>query len=255
MNSTPTTRVESITYSHNMTSERRRFVDGYRQVIHLGDFHCEVDAVQLVAKPPSHMTSLEEAQQGLEPHLRGWELRSELLLNNPIRFRKTGHQVRDEPNGQVVGIGVAEEVAIASEVRAVVTASRVVVPEGPPLDPGEETARIRDRWGDVVANRERLLVGAYWVLTELERFYGVRAEVGKHLAVSSKALNRLGALASRNDPIHGRKAGSPVNPLTPAEISWIRALVPLLILRTAECESGLDNLSPITMADLPVVNT
>jgi hypothetical protein len=198
--STPTPRVESITYSHSMTNETRRFVSGFRQVIHLGEFHCEVDETKLVAKPVADLTSLEEAQLALEPHLTSWELRSELLLNSPIRFKKTGHLVRNDVGGQVVGVGVAGEVEIASQVLAVVTSRRLSLPASPPLTISEEVERVTDRWRDVMAGRERLLVGAYWVLTELERYYGNRSDTGKRLKVGAKALNRLGELASRNDP-------------------------------------------------------
>lgn len=254
MNSTTTGLVESLTYSHSMTNETRRFVGGFRQVIHVGDFHCEVDETKLVAKPVADRTSLEEAEGALEPYLRSWALRSELLLNVPMRFKKTGHLLRDEVGGQVVGVGVVEEVEIAEQVIAMVTTNRLTPPEDPPLAMSEEVERIADRWRDVKASNERLLVGAYWVLTELERYYGGRSDAAKRLAVSTKALNRLGELASRNDPEHGRKANSPVRPLTHEEATWIRTFVPKLILRVAEVESGLNDLPQITMAVLPALS-
>lgn len=251
MSQTPTRRVVSLTYSHTMKNENRRFVDGFRQVTHLGDFHCVIDDEKIFAMPTSEMATVEEARALLEPYLAAWELRSELLMNTPLTFKKRGDLVRDENHGQVVSVGIVEEVEILSEVIAVLTTSRLTIPTGPALTPGEETVRLRERWRDVATGKERLLVGAYWVLTEIERYFGSRQDAATNLAVSDKALKRLGALASRNDPEHGRKARSPLNPLSSEEITWVRALIPLLVVRVAEVESGLDDLHIITMADLP----
>ena len=44
---------------------------------------------------------------------------------------------------------------------------------------------------------------------------------------------------------------SEADPLDQAEVQWIRAFVPLLILRVAEVESGAKDLRQITMSDMP----
>ena len=142
MTPTPSTHVESLTYSHTMTNEGQRFADGFRQVVHLGGFHCEVDESALVAKPDHSVSSVEEATAELEPHLDAWSLRSELLTGAPINFKKTGHVVRDETGGRKIGVGLAAEVEIAAEVKAVITTSRLVVPGGPPISISEETERL-----------------------------------------------------------------------------------------------------------------
>jgi hypothetical protein len=227
MSSTPTVRLDSVAYSHSIANETRRLVGGFHQVMHLGDFHCEVDQTKLVAMPVVDMTSVEEARLALEPYLRGWELRSELFENRPIKFKRAGHVVRDEVGGQVVGVEVTVEVEIASQATGVVTTRRLHLPEGPPLTITEEVRRVADRWRDVTTGKERLLVGAYWVLTELERYYWGRSEIGKRLAVSVKALNRLGELANRNGP---------ERPLSQEETTWIREFMPRLILQVAEVD-------------------
>lgn len=253
MNSRRATRVGSVAYSHTMASDRTRFVDGFRQVAHLGGFHCVIDSDRLVAFPIDLIETVEEAWAAMEPHLRGWELRSALLMNRPFRFERAGHEVRDEQGGQIVGVGVVEEVEIATEVIDILTVRRIDIPEGPPLMEGEESQRLSDRWQQVVHGEERLLVGSYWVLTEVERYLGGRKNAAKELRISSKALNRLGALCDRNDPDHGRKAKGAPDPLEQLESAWIKVFVPRLILRVAEFDSEVEGLSQITMADLPAL--
>jgi hypothetical protein len=248
--SDPRTEVESLTYRHSLSSDARQFPPGYCQVVHLHDFHCVVDAEKLVARPIRSFGSLEAAMSALETHLRSWELRYGLLRNTSLRFEKSGHVMRSGQEGVVLGSAAAVGIGKV-EARGIVILNRVEIPEGPTLEVTEEVQSLQHRWSDVVAGRERLLVGANWVLTDVQRYYEGRDQAAAELRVSKALLNTLGRLCVRNDPDHGRTAKHDPEPLSPEEVAWIRAFVPRLILRVAEVESGVEGLSQITMDIVP----
>lgn len=240
--------VTSVTFTHDMASNHH-FREEYKQVVHLGDFHCTISADNVVGRPTRPFEDGDVAYDALEPYLVGWALRSRLQLSLPVTFGRGGFNVRSADGSHVVGVAAVTEKSDLVVIRGVVTTNRIPVPEGPPLVVTEEVLHLAARWTEVVDGKERLLVGANWVLTFLERFFGSRADAAKGLNVGKRVLGNLGELCDQNDPTHGRKAKRPEIPLSLDEVEWIRELVPQLILRLAEVESQV-TVDQITMADL-----
>lgn len=265
MNTGGKRRVESVTYSHDLSTGSLRLVDRFRQVIHIGAFHCVLESDVLVVYPLDDFASLGGMQEVLVPLLRAWELHSELRLGRALRFRKASHKVRDlETGGQRVGIGTACEQESAQRVIAVTItdrvkatdiafagAGRVDKPEVRPLEFSEPVEAARDRWRDVVDKRERLLVGAYWILTNFYEHYGSKTAAARGLNVAKAVLTKVGELTAVSDPHEGRKRKGELRSLRDAERVWLQEAIPILIYRFAEAESGYKDLPQITKTDLP----
>jgi len=67
--------------------------------------------------------------------------------------------------------------------------------------------------------------------------------------VSSGLLDRVSGLASGQHPTEGRKVAK-ADPLTDADLDWLRRAVPLLVRRAAAVESGTTGLPQLTLADV-----
>ena len=63
-------------------------------------------------------------------------------------------------------------------------------------------------------------------------------------------MDKLGRLASTEDPQLGRKAGGHPGPLTSEDVIWIKAACHQLIKRVMQYEAGIQHLPQITMADV-----
>lgn len=91
---------------------------------------------------------------------------------------------------------------------------------------------------DVRHRRERLLSGAYWCVTRLEREYGGRARAAERLNVSRNVFTKLGKLTYIDDPERARKAGGPKRSLTPEEKTWVLNALAGLTLRVGEASAS-----------------
>lgn len=262
-------RVEQVTYSHNLETDSYQIVGGFRQVLHLAGLHCVLDAENLVVSPWEQVAGVDDVEQLLLPILRGWELRSELFDERPLEFRKTGHRIRDlSTGGQIVGVGTATERESAHPVIAVTITEHVNITDlsfvdGPhprvplikPLEISEAVEAIRDRWRDVQEGNERLLVGAYWILTRIVSQFGNRKYAAAGLSVAGGVLDEIGRLTASNDPVEGRKVKGDTRLLRESDRAWLKATIPTLIYRLAETEYGYANLPQITMSDLPMLES
>lgn len=253
-------------YAHDLASGSVAFGDGFRQVIHVGRFHCVLISEVMTVYPEGDFETVDEVQEALLPYLRGWEIRSELLCNRPFRFIKTTHLVRDlDSFAQIVGVGAAVEKEQAQPIKAVVHIDRVALtdrvtarvdrtarPEIRPIQFSKPVEDARARWHEFSDNRERLLVSVNWILSHLETYFGGRREAANGLNAAFRVLRTIGELAAINDPNEGRKRSQgDLRRLTDAERNWLTSTIPRLIYRFAEVESGYESLSPITMQDLP----
>ncbi len=219
----------------------------------LGDFDCRLDAGRLEARPHFHYSEEAEAKAALESHLRAWELRSELEDGVQVGFRfGAAHVIDRQPDPESVSVAVSAvgslsavgEVTIKVGHRAYPPPSARALAGSPLVDDLLEWVR------DVREQRQRMLVGAYLVLTRIEFEYGDRDQAATTLNISKKVLSNLGELSARNDPAERRKVKGPVSPLTEPERRWILATLPKLTCQVAEVEAG-SRPALLEMASLP----
>lgn len=241
-------RVERLTYEVKWQGPHRVSSDD-RLRAELPGFACSLEKGTLVAEPIASFASPESARAELEPHLRDWEVEWELLESLPIRFDYQGAQLVDAEDATAHmisldgGIGVDAVVSIEGDRWPVAPALRA-----------KSSALVQSllaRWHDVLQGRERLLVGANWILTTLERELGGRQGVADRLNISMAAVRKLGELAARNDPVHGRKGRGDPAPLTGEEIGWVNELLRHLVTLAAQNEAGQVPPRQLTMDDLP----
>lgn len=219
----------------------------------LGDFDCTLENGRLDAIPKVSLASIQDGRALLEPLLRAWELETELQTGIRVEFRFGGGEVIDPSNPRTKQVHGAAEISLAGELSAKVARSNH--PPPPKLGTRQTAlvAELVQRWRDVRYQRERLLVGAYWILTRVEEEYGNRDAAAKSLGISKKVLSKLGELSVRNDPSEGRKFEADQPALSPAENRWIRECLRQVVMRIALVEGGVPGLSVITLNDLPAI--
>lgn len=124
----------------------------------------------------------------------------------------------------------------------------------PPAWFGAESSLVsamRSQWRETRLHTARPLDRAYWCLTLLRSTYGGYQGVARTLHVSHGVLDRLRQLTSAEDLRHGRKVGGHgVTSVTDEDLQWLNAMMPRLILRVAEVESGLQDLPQINKGTL-----
>jgi hypothetical protein len=92
-------RVELLRYDFVATDTRHDFSEAAPWQGRLGDFHCSLEAKALEARPLRNYADEASARAALEPHLRAWELRSELKEGVRIEFRFGSGRVVDRVPG------------------------------------------------------------------------------------------------------------------------------------------------------------
>jgi len=211
----------------------------------LGDFNVRLEGTTLSATPLVDFSSEETARAAMEPLLADWEVEWDLRHGLGMAFSFESCSL--EPVGGSGGKNFKVHVAGTVNVSASMSVSRSDFPPLPSALKSTPLIReLRARLHDVRDERERLLVGAQWILTRLEGHYGGRAAAAKALSVSGKALDELGRQCDRNDPEIGRKARRPPDPLSPEEKGWVLYAVIALVIRAAEVEAGLQQLGTLT---------
>ncbi len=243
--------VVSLEYRVWIDDTRQSFAEGLTDEVELDGFACELVRDSMTVRPHGHYATAEEARADLDPQLRAWEAYAELTRPQPLRFTFRNASIIDRapapgvlPVADIALVGLVEEATVRIENHE--------YPAAPPrgLREPPEVEGLRRRWRDACEGREPLLSAAYWVLSNLERLYSGRAGAAVRLQVSKSVLDTLGRLADRHDPQHGRKGKSAPQPLTDEEQSWVREVVPRLLLRVAEMESQLA-IPQLTMTDFP----
>jgi hypothetical protein len=243
--------VEALTYDLVPVEERYDFSSAAPWSGRLGSWECRLEAARLEAVPSEHYADEAAARQGLESHLRAWELSAELEQRVGFRFRFSVARVIDrQPIPGVVDLAatVVGESGMSGQPSIVHRLSAYPAPSAQQL---VSSALVEELLGWVRELREgrgRKLVIAYLVLTRLEYEFGTRKSVASTLRVSMPILNRLAVLSVKNDPAERRKVKGPIASLSDAERRWIDAVVPKLVLQTATMESQR---SMLDMADLP----
>jgi hypothetical protein len=208
-----------------------------------------------------HFASLDAARAVVEDFFRAWEIDAALSYGRRyIRFIFENAQLidRDPPppgTPQVVQVST-----VSMKVHAFLTGIAVTqqqYPEPPRrfrTSPDVET--LWQRYEGYLEGREPLLAMANACLTLFEAGAGGRRiEAVRKYNISRRVLRKLGNLASkRGDEKTARKfrSGSTPSPLTPAEITWVEAVVKAIIRRVGEYNSTT-SLPKITKNDLPPI--
>lgn len=220
----------------------------------LQGFECQLHQRRLVAKPRDHYADADSACLALEPVLRAWELHAEIELGLRMHFDyETAEVIDRQPDSE--GITGSGAVVIGrATISATASVSRVhdKYPEAPVWNFAVSPvgARLAGELREWRSGRMRLLMAAGLILTELEALTGGnRRRAAQRLNVEYAVLSRLGALAARHDPVHGRKVDGPENPLTQEELNWVRVILPLLAMRAAATDPHL--MPRLTMSDIP----
>jgi hypothetical protein len=228
--------VEALDYEFHVRTAGHYFARAKPWEGELGSFQCRLAEGQLGAKPLEHFSSSVDARAVLEPYLRSWEAHAELLRGVWVEFAFEAAEIIDlEPDR------VGREVAMEGVVRATASISADIAVEhqdhpAPPIamaaTPLVEVLRSRLR--DIRYGREKLLAGAYYCLTRIEREFGGDKAASAALNVSRETLRELGRLTALNDPTQARKAVGAEQELTIEQDTWIRNVLARLIVRIGE---------------------
>jgi hypothetical protein len=222
-------------------------------------FDCRLEGGTLTAVPGDDYADPDSARDALEPGLRAWEARSEIVDSLPFRFRHYGSSTENvDEHGNLGPTQVTVTVEIASGVDALsVVRGSFPAPDTAISAEGPVTASLRSRWRSMEAGNEPLASFAYWHLTRIMREFGAsRKGAAKVLQVDEKVLSEVGRLTSVSDPEHGRKVGpdqAKDHVLTGSETAWLQAAARLLIRRVMEHEAGVAGLPLLGMGDLPAL--
>jgi len=216
----------------------------------LGGFECVLAEHLLRASPTEHFASEDSARAALEPCLRAWESRAELVDGTPIEFRFEAAEVidRDPYPGAIYLTGT---VLGATAVSATLHAIRSEYPPAPcpNLREADQLKRLRMRVRDMRAGREPVLSCGYAALSLLENQFGPgRERAAQSLRVSPAVLGDLGRLTSQFDPDTWRKATREAKPVSASQQEWTKTVIARLAFRAVEVESETPDLA---MLDVP----
>jgi hypothetical protein len=241
-----------LSYDFVSLDERNDFTAAVPWSGDLGSFECRLEEGQLLAVPQSHYSGTDSARQELEPHLRAWELAADMVHGLRISFRFSSARVVDRrptAGSATLAVEALDAGAAFDEVKVTIGHSAYPAPPARPLVESPLVQALRRLVHDLRAG-QRMLVIANLLLSGLEWEYRGKDRAAAAISVAPRILKKLGHLAVKNDPAERRKVEGLVAPLTEAEKHWIRAVLPELVLRTAEAAAGTQG-PMLTMADLP----
>ena len=251
-----TARVVRMFYTVNYPNEHNCVAEHAEPVTtQINGFRLTVTARMLTAEPDDEYADVDAARSVLEPALRAWEAKSELIDRVRISFDYSYPKMEytQPEDGTVTGavratLGVASLTAVAT-----VEHGMFPTPDARLTQEGMLAVQLRDRWRQMEQGKETLTGAAYFILTRVRHapFVGNPKQAAGALKITQPVLNKLGKLSSRSDPEHGRKVGQTDYPLTDAELAWLRAVLPVLIYRVLEYETGASGLAQITVDQLP----
>jgi len=230
--------------------------------LRLGLFDCRLVDGGLSATPTAFFADEESARAALEPYLRAWEAHAEIVDPNDLRFEfsfvRSEVIDRDPPPPEVLPDGTSAISMSGGAVSRMSASGSFEIghsryPDAPPegfvVSPAVESLRARLR--SVRTHPWTLTATAYYAKTALEDLAGGRPHAAEHFAISTNVLDTLGRLASKFDPAHGRKFNEKADPLTSAELEWLRQALRAVIVRVGEVQGGATGLDQITLAALP----
>jgi hypothetical protein len=246
-------RLQRLAYSFVPQEGSWDFSDARPWEGELAGFKSRLADEMLTAEPEADFPDSASGRAVLEPHLRAWEVQLELERGMWVEFRFESAEVIDrQPDPRHHEMALESAVTATAVMSAELTRGFAVYPSPPPHQLAETplVEALRARLRDVRHRRERLLVAAYWCLTQIVQAYGNKAAAAEALNLSRNVLDVIGRLTAIDDPEEGRKAGGPARSLTPDEQQWLNQALPALLLRVAQAEAAEGSTLPqITLAD------
>jgi hypothetical protein len=248
--------VEALFYAFNALDDRHDFSQAAAWEGNLGGFDCRLEGGKLEARPQGHYPNAQSAREVLEPHLRAWELWSELNDGIPIQFKAEAARVVGTTSGAVnVEAEIASAVGIAND--ATVRLGLGSYPAPPPTTLAASTL-VEELLGwvrELREGRQRMLVLAYLFFTRVTYEYNGEDHAAAALNISRKVLVTLRKLAGKNDPSERRKVEGSIQQLTEVERRWITAALPRITRHVAEVIGGSNppklNMGPPNFPSLP----
>lgn len=244
--------VESLTYSiASLMPDRRVEASEEGEVFEVAGFECTASSTSLTARPRDRITSVEEAYERLEPHLRDWE--SEFDLRGlPVEFRRSTAHVVVETEIEPVRHEVTANARVGLKAEMSLTAKVAMTGPTGEFRSTPVVDYLRHRWLSATSPYQELPTSAaYALLTFIESHFGGRAAAAEKLNVSRRVLNLAGELSSRSDPKSGRKVKDPTSSITAAELGWLSSWIATVGKRFASVESGHQQPIQLTVEDLP----
>jgi len=244
-------------YTVNYPNEHNRVAEHAEPfTVEINGFRLTVTARTLTAELDDEYSDVDAARSVLEPALRAWEAKSELIDRVPISFDYSSAKMEytQLEDGTARGATVVTlGVVVSLDAVATVEHGKFPAPDARLIREGALAVQLRARWRQMEHDREPLASAAYYIFTRLLHapFAGTVERAADALNISQHVLRTLSELSSRSDPEHGRKVGRTHNPLTDADLAWLRGVLPVLIHRLLEYEAGATDLPRITMDQLP----
>lgn len=241
------------------TDERTRYNDPAPLEYEAGEFHLRLQEAVLTCEMKEHHSTERDARAAVEPFLRSWELDAALTRGDIVRFvfEEADTVDRNPPppgTSQVVllrmlGLSVAAEVTRAIR-------EQLTYPQPPRsfvASPNVET--MWHRYTGYLEGREPLAAMAYFCLSLVQWRARGRSKAVLEYDIERDVLDTLGTLVSeRGDRITARKfdSHSTLQPLTEAEVRWIKSAVKTLIRQIGTYDSGATPCR-LRMSDLPAL--
>lgn len=238
-------RVAELRYELRVHDERIHFLEDARLDITLGNFQCSLESGSLISKPVSNYDNEDDARGDLEPYLRGWAAKADLLDGVQMSFRFSGSQLM-ENNGGTSARVLAETVQATSTISALVSKSAYPAPDARWHDESSLALDLRTRLRDLLSGGPLSAI-AYRMLTSIQDAYGGKADVRSRLSVSGGVLDEIHRLAGED---RERKVTKRTRPLSDDERAWVRRAMQALTIRVHEVEAGIASLPTLNKSDI-----
>jgi hypothetical protein len=250
-------RVESLTYSF-LTEEGISISENASPVtLETEDFAARLERDTLSVSMKTDFRDEASAREAVEPHIRAWEVASTLRIGRPeFSFRFNGSHIinRAVPPG-THDVRASGTMFLEASGPSHVTRGEYPHPPSEPFSVSPEVEMLHMRWAQFIRGGDTLLGMAYFCLTLIEVAYGGgnRATAKATLRVSRTILDTVGRLTDGGDPSTARKFRERSRALTADEDAWVRAAIPLLILRAGrrDADAAFEEKAELTMSALP----
>ena len=220
-------------------------------------FQVTLDGDEMIAEPQVHYASADDARAVLDPYLRAWEIQAALAVSTPsLQFEYQRAEVIDRhPSPGVVSAPLVINMSIFPTVSIKAVVGLATFPSPAQANRCDEaTERMYRRLMGIWADGNYVTSDGYYILTEAEDRFGSRRAAARTLNIDVTVLNKIGELTSRAGGQRARKALGASRPLTSKELTWLKAALRALVLRSLEHDANQSSGLPlIEMADLPTI--
>ncbi|MHA6779606.1 hypothetical protein ACVGOW_01190 [Pseudonocardia saturnea] len=235
-------RVKSLHYDVSFPDDTKIVAEAAPTLmVELPGFECELGHEELLVRPLAAYGDEASAVAALWPLLDAWQATTELEHGYPLAFKFVRSQLEElepSPNATVVFAGVAEIGVVAEGVRVTQLRKEFPGPAPEVTRVGDLTLNLMQRIRRMKNGEELVTGGAYYILTTLEGHLGGKSGIASTLNTTVGLLDKLGKLASTEDPVYGRKGGGRTGNITSDDLRWLQAACRSLTARLLRHEAG-----------------